>query len=92
MSKNGKKKKKSLISQLTTRSKSKTKTDTPLYHLRRGIEAKLPDHIFLEDWGNCYQSILRIGLNDMQSGKSEEDIERAYQKRFNIQWAWADSI
>ncbi len=92
MNKNGKKKKKSLINQLTTRSQSKAKTDTPLYHLRRGIEAKLPEHIFLEDWGNYYQSILRTGLNDLQSGQSEEEIERSYQKRFNIQWAWADSI
>ncbi|WP_207714435.1 hypothetical protein [Scytonema sp. UIC 10036] len=94
MSKNGKKKK-SLISQLTTRSRSKVKkvnTDTPLYHLRRGIEAKLPDRVFLEDWDNYYQSILRTGLNDMQNGKSEDDIERTYQKRFNIQWAWDDSI
>lgn len=92
MSKNGKKKKKSLINQLTTRSQSKAKTDTPLYHLRRGIEAKLSEHIFLEDWGNYYQSILRTGLNDLQSGQSVEEIERSYQKRFNIQWAWADSI
>ena len=91
MSKNAKKKK-SLISQLTTRSKSKVKTNTPLYHIRRGIETKLPEHIFLEDWGNYYQSIIRSGLNDMQRGMSEEDIEHTYQKRFNIQWAWADSI
>lgn len=92
-SKSEKKKKKSLISQLTTRSRSKVnKTETPVHHLRRGIEAKLPDHVFLEDWGNYYQSILRTGLNDMQRGMSEDEIERTYQKRFDIQWAWADSI
>jgi len=88
-----KKKKKSLISRLTTRSRSKVKkTETPIYHLRRGIEAKLPDHLFLEDWGNYYQSILRSGLNDMQRGMSSDEIERTYQRRFDIQWSWADSI
>nr|MDJ0537079.1 DUF4915 domain-containing protein [Xenococcaceae cyanobacterium MO_207.B15] len=34
----------------------------------------------------------RTGLNDMQRGMSEAEIEKSYQSRFNLQWAWADSI
>ena len=58
----------------------------------RGIEAKIDYHPFNEDWGNLYQSILRSALNDRQLGLSESVIEKTYQKRFDIQWAWADSI
>lgn len=82
----------SLYKQLTTISRSKVKSEIPIYQMRRGIEAKLPYHPFLEDWGDRYQSILRTGLNDMQGGMSEDEIEKTYQKRFNLDWAWADSI
>ena len=86
------KQKKSLKAKLTRISRSKQKTDKPVYQMLRGIEAKIEDHPFNEHWGNYYQSLLRTGLNDRQSGLSENEIERTYQKRFNLQWAWADSL
>jgi IS605 OrfB family transposase len=58
----------------------------------RGIESKIEYHPFLEDWGNTYQSLLRTALNDRQKGLTEGEIEKTYQKRFNIQWAWADNL
>lgn len=86
-------KKKSLYAQLTTVSRSKVRSKAPTYQMRRGIEAKVGLlHPFLEDWGNTYQSILRTGLNDMQRGVNEKTIIKTYQKRFGIEWTWADSI
>ena len=74
---------KSLLSELTHRSYSKTKnpdgTRTP--QLRIGIEAKLPYHSFLSDWGDKYQSIMRTALNALQNGQSEDDIEKSFQRR-----------
>ncbi|WP_041237692.1 IS200/IS605 family accessory protein TnpB-related protein [Gloeothece citriformis] len=84
--------KKSLKASLTRISRSKIKTDKPVYQMLRGIESKIEYHPFLEDWGNSYQSLLRTALNDRQKGLSETEIEKNYQKRFNIQWAWADSL
>ena len=86
------KRKKSLYQKLTRISRSRQKSEKPVYQMGRGIEAKIDYHPFFEDWGNLYQSILRSGLNDLQKGLSESVIERTYQKRFDIQWAWADSI
>ncbi|MDJ0691939.1 MAG: hypothetical protein QNJ41_26005 [Xenococcaceae cyanobacterium MO_188.B32] len=60
--------------------------------LRVGIEAKIAYSPILNILGNQYESIRRTGLNDMQKGMSEDEIEKSYQSRFNIQWAWADSI
>lgn len=60
--------------------------------LRIGIEAKISYHPILDILGDKYESIRRTGLNDMQSGMSESEIEKSYQSRFDIQWAWADSI
>ena len=60
--------------------------------LRIGIEAKIEYNPILDVLGNQYESIRRTGLNDMQGGMSEDEIEKSYQSRFNIQWAWADSI
>ena len=60
--------------------------------LRIGIEAKIKYSPVLDVWGNKYESIRRTGLNDMQRGMSEDEIEKSYQSRFNLQWAWADSI
>lgn len=60
--------------------------------LRIGIEAKIEYTPLLDILGDKYESIRRTGLNDMQSGMSEAEIEKSYQSRFNIQWAWADSI
>ena len=60
--------------------------------LQIGIEAKIEYNPILEVLGNKYESIRRTGLNDMQRGMSENEIEKSYQSRFNLQWAWADSI
>ncbi len=60
--------------------------------LRVGIEAKIEDHPLLDILGDKYESIRRTGLNDMQRGMSENEIEKSYSTRFNLQWAWADSI
>ena len=84
--------KKSLKSKLTRISRSKQKTANPVYQMLKGIESKIEYHPFIEDWGNDYQSLLRTALNDRQKGLSEDEIEKSYQKRFKIQWAWADSL
>ncbi|MDJ0530972.1 MAG: hypothetical protein QNJ70_00530 [Xenococcaceae cyanobacterium MO_207.B15] len=60
--------------------------------LRIGIEAKIEYNPILDVLGNKYESIRRTGLFDMQHGMRENEIEKSYQSRFNIQWAWADSI
>ena len=85
-------KKKPLKAKLTRISRSKQKTEQPVYQRLIGIESKIEDHPFLEDWGNEYQSLLRRALNDRQKGISETEIEKSYQKKYNIQWAWADSL
>ena len=84
-------KKRSLKAKLTRISRSKQKTDKPIYQRLIGFESKIEYHPFLEDWGNEYQSLLRRALNDRQKGISETEIEKSYQKKYNIQWAWADS-
>ncbi|MGK7943358.1 MAG: IS200/IS605 family accessory protein TnpB-related protein [Microcystaceae cyanobacterium] len=83
---------KSLKARLTRRSRSKAKTDKPVYQMLRGIEAKIEYHPFLKNWGDTYQSLLRMALNDRQKGLTEIEIEKQLQKKFNIQWAWADSL
>ena len=60
--------------------------------LRVGIEAKIEYNPILDILGNQYERLRRTGLNDMQKGMSEDEIEKSYQSRFNLQWAWADSI
>ena len=60
--------------------------------LRVGIEAKIEYNPILDILGNQYERLRRTGLNDMQKGMSEDEIEKLYQSRFNLQWAWADSI
>ena len=60
--------------------------------LRVGIEAKIAYSPILDILGDQYEFIRRTGLNDLQKGMNEDEIEKSYQSRFNIQWAWADSI
>ncbi len=60
--------------------------------LRIGIEAKIKYSPILDILGDKYESIRRTGLNDMQQGINENQIEKSYQSRFHLQWAWADSI
>ena len=57
------KRKKSLKAKLTRVSRSKQKTDKPVYQMLRGIEAKISYNPILSDWGDYYQSLLRTGLN-----------------------------
>ena len=57
-----------------------------------GWESRLPEHPFLEDWGERYQSIFRTAVNALQNGATEDQIEKSFQGRFGIGWAWADSI
>ena len=86
--------KKSLYSELTRKTLSKSKdvegNRTP--QIMFGVESKLQSHPFLEDWGKFYQSIFRTAVNALQKGLSEDQIEKSFQSRFGIQWAWADSI
>ena len=60
--------------------------------LRVGIESKIEYFPALDVLGSAYESMRRTGLNRMQSGWSENDIEKRFQAEFNIQWAWADSL
>ncbi len=60
--------------------------------LRVGIESKIEYVPILDVLGDNYERLRRTGLNDMQQGMSESSIEKSYQSKFNIQWAWADSI
>lgn len=60
--------------------------------LQIGIEAKIDYTPLLDLIGARYESMRRSGLNDLQKGMSEDEIEKTYQHKYNIQWAWADSI
>ncbi|NER05116.1 MAG: transposase [Okeania sp. SIO3C4] len=58
-----------------------------------GIEAKIEYHPVFEELGELYESWKRSAVNWMQTEKlSESFVEKCLMKRFNIQWAWADSI
>jgi IS605 OrfB family transposase len=87
-------KKKLLYYELTRKTLSKSKDEdgnrTP--QIMFGVESRLPDHPFLEDWGERYQSIFRTAVNALQNGVTEDQIEKSFQGRFGIEWAWADSI
>ena len=87
-------KKKSKYYELTRKTLSKSKdgegNKTP--QIMFGVEARLPDHPFLSDWGERYQSIFRTAVNALQKGETEDQIEKSFQGRFGIGWAWADSI
>ncbi|GAA6616521.1 IS200/IS605 family accessory protein TnpB-related protein [Scytonema sp. NUACC26] len=89
------KKKKSLISELTTIRKSKVKSEKPIYQRRVGIEAKLPQiprALLLEDMSYYYGSYRRSAVNLLQQGLPEEQVEKILQTQFGLAWAWADSI
>ncbi|NEQ74011.1 MAG: IS200/IS605 family element transposase accessory protein TnpB [Okeania sp. SIO2C9] len=58
-----------------------------------GIEAKIEYHPVFEELGALYESWKRSAVNWIQTEKlSESEVEKRLMKRFNIQWAWADSI
>lgn len=60
--------------------------------LQIGIEAKIEYHPIFEDLGSAYESWRRSAFTLLQSGLSEEEIEKRMQAQFTLQWAWADSI
>ena len=57
-----------------------------------GIEAKVEYHPALEILGTKYESWKRTALNWLQSGLTEDEVEKRLQKDFDIDWAWADSL
>ncbi|HEY9706567.1 MAG TPA: hypothetical protein V6D48_00010, partial [Oculatellaceae cyanobacterium] len=57
-----------------------------------GIEAKIEYHSALEILGTKYESWRRAALNWLQSGLTEDEVEKRLQSTFDIDWAWADSI
>ncbi|GGA23655.1 hypothetical protein [Okeania sp. KiyG1] len=58
-----------------------------------GIEAKIEYHPAFEELGALYESWKRSAVNWMQTEKlSESSVEKRLMKKFNIQWAYADSI
>ncbi|NEP04005.1 MAG: hypothetical protein F6K25_31430 [Okeania sp. SIO2G4] len=58
-----------------------------------GIEAKIEYHPVFEELGELYESWQRSAVNWMQTENlSDSVVEKRLMKRFNIQWAWADSI
>lgn len=63
-----------------------------VHGLQVGIEAKIEYHAAIEDLGFSYEQWRRNAVEWMQSGLSEEQVEKRLQVDFNLQWAWADSI
>jgi IS605 OrfB family transposase len=57
-----------------------------------GIEAKIEDHPTIEILGTKYESWRRTALSWLQSGLTEDEVEKRLQSTFDIDWAWADSI
>lgn len=65
---------------------------TQKHGLSIGIETKIGYHLILDTIGEYYESWRRTALNCLQSGLTEEEVEKKLQREFNLQWAWADSI
>lgn len=57
-----------------------------------GIEAKIEYHTAFEDIGFFYEQWRRTAVNWLQSGLTEDEVEKRLQSEFDLQWAWADSI
>lgn len=57
-----------------------------------GIEAQIKSAPILEKLGFLYESWRRTAINWMQTGLTENEVEKRLQSDLNIQWAWADSI
>jgi hypothetical protein len=51
-----------------------------------GIEAKIEYHPALEDLGSLHEQCRRTALNWLQSGLSEEQVEKRLQSEFDLQW------
>ena len=60
--------------------------------LQVGIEAKIEYHAAFEDIGFFYEQWRRTAVNWLQSGLTEDEVEKRLQSEFDLQWAWADSI
>ena len=57
-----------------------------------GVESKIEYHPTLEVLGERYESWRRTALSWLQSGLTEDEVEKRLQSAFDIDWAWADSI
>ncbi|MEL6164034.1 MAG: transposase [Cyanobacteria bacterium J06628_3] len=88
------KKKKTIRQRCTSRVKNKSKdVNAEPFHQRRGIEAcieKIPESF--EVWGRDYQSLLRKSVKLLQSGQTKEKLSPILQKKYDLQWAWVDSL
>ena len=90
-------KKKSQFDRNTTlvKNKSKDPNADPM-HRRVGIESKIgiknKIHPFVPHWAADYQSMYRRGAKDLNSGQSKSNLSKSYQKEFDVQWAWVDSL
>lgn len=90
-------KKKSQFDKNTTlvKNKSKDPNADPM-HRRIGVEAKIGSestvHPFILHWARDYQSIYRSGAKELNQGKSKADLSKSYQKKYDVQWAWVDSL
>jgi IS605 OrfB family transposase len=60
--------------------------------LQVGIESKIEYCSALDAIGQSHESWRRTAVNWLQSGLSEDEVEKRLQKEFGIQWGWADSI
>lgn len=60
--------------------------------LQIGIESRIEYHPTLEAVGVSYESWRRTALNWLQSGLTEDQVEKRLQADFDLQWAWADSL
>lgn len=90
-------KKKTQFGRNTTlvKNKSKDPNADPM-HRRVGVEGKIGSeetvHPLVLRWAEEYQSIYRSAAKDLNNGKSKSDLSKYYQKKYNVQWAWIDSL
>lgn len=90
-------KKKSQFDRNTTLVKNKSKDpNADPTHRRIYVEAKIGSEEaippFITHWSEEYQSIYRSGAKDLNAGKSKSDLSKSYQKKYDVQWAWVDSL
>jgi IS605 OrfB family transposase len=60
--------------------------------LQIGVESTIEYCSALDGIGQSYESWRRTAINWLQSGLSEDAVEKRLQKVFGLQWGWADSI
>lgn len=86
-------KKKSQFDKNTTLVKNKSKdVNADPMHRRIGVESRIQNVPFVEHWARDYQSLYRRATNDLNAGGVKNDLLKTYQKEFDLQWAWVDSL